>query len=179
LKIRCCIFRRKSVNDHIEKMTKPILLEQIRTERGRLEETLARLTHAQMLLPGVDGEWSVKDALAHISAWERRMISWVGSHLRHEVPAVPMPWDVDHMNADTFAQVKNKPLAEVLEEFRLSYWDSLTLTESLSEEQLQTIHADTWPMGPLWTGIAANMNWHYKEHCLDIQKWLSNQKPER
>ena len=58
------------MNAQTEKMTKSELLNQIRTERGQLEETLARLTHAQMLLPGVDGEWSVKDALAHISTWE-------------------------------------------------------------------------------------------------------------
>jgi hypothetical protein len=141
--------------------------------------TLARLTHVQMLLPGVDGEWSVKDALAHISAWERRMISWTGGHLRGEEPAIPLPWDVDHMNAETYAQVKDNPLAEVLEEFRRSYWDSLALVESLSEGQLQTVYADTWPMGPLWTGIAANMNWHYKELRQDIQKWLATRKQER
>lgn len=167
------------MNEKIEHLNKTELLQRIRAERGRLEETLARLTHAQMLLPGVDGEWSVKDALAHISAWERRMIGWVGSHLRDEEPAIPLPWDVDRMNAETYAQVKNKPLAEVLEEFRLSYWDSLALTESLNEEQLQTVYADTWPMGPLWTGIAANTNWHYKQHHTDIQKWLKRQKQER
>ncbi len=163
------------MNSQIEKMTRHELLDQIRTERGRLEETLARLTHAQMLLPGVDGEWSVKDALAHISAWERRMISWVGSHLHGEEPDIPLPWDVERMNAETYAQVKDKPLAEVLEEFRLSYWDSLALAESLREEQLQTVYADTWPMGSLWTGVAANTNWHYKEHRTDIQKWLETQ----
>jgi hypothetical protein len=160
------------MNAQIETMTKHILLDQIRSERGQLEETLARLTHAQMLLPGVDGEWSVKDALAHISAWERRMISWIGSHLRGEEPTIPLPWDVERMNAETFTQVKDLPLAEVLKEFRISYWDSLALSESLSEEQLQTVYADTWPMGPLWTGVAANTNWHYKEHRRDIEKWL-------
>jgi len=83
------------------------------------------------------------------------------------------------MNAGTYALVKEIPLANVLEEFRQSYWDSLTLAESLSEEQLQTIYTDTWPMVPLWTGIAANTNWHYKEHLTDIQKWFETQKPKR
>ncbi len=128
------------MNAQTEKMTKHELLNQIRAERGRLEETLSRLTHAQMLLPGVDGEWSVKDALAHISAWERRMISWVNSAFRGEKPDIPLPWDEDRMNSETFTQVKDKPLSDVLEEFRLSYWDSLALAETLSEEQLQTVH---------------------------------------
>jgi len=167
------------MNDQIKHLTKPELLDQIRTEHGNLEETLSRLTHTQMLLPGVDGEWSVKDALAHISVWERCMIRWVGSHLRSEEPAIPLPWDVDRMNAETYVLVKVKPLAEVLEEFNQSYRDSLALTEGLSEEQLQTVYADTWPMGPLWTGIAANTNWHYKEHHTDILKWLKIQEKER
>jgi hypothetical protein len=166
------------MNAQSEKMTKHELLDQIRSERGWLEELLSHLTDVQMLLPGVDGKWSAKDALAHVSAWERRMISWVGSHLRGEEPAIPLPWDVERMNTETYIQFKDQSLAEVLKEFHISYMDSLALTESLSEEQLQTVYADTWPMGPLWTGIAANMNWHYKEHSTDIEKWLETRKLE-
>jgi len=163
------------MNEQIQRLTKHELLDQIRTERGQLEETLARLTHAQMLLPGVDGIWNVKDALAHISTWERWMIRWTNSLLRGEKPDTPKHWDVERMNAETYVRIKEIPLADVLEEFRLSYWDSLALTESLSEKQLQTVYTDTWPMGPLWTGVAANTNWHYKEHRTDIQTWLKKQ----
>jgi len=166
------------MSDPIDKMTRFELLHQVRIERSRLDETLAHLTPTQMLLPGVDGAWSVKDVLAHISTWERWMIRWTNSLLRGEKPDTPEPWDVERMNAGTFARVKDIPLAGVLEEFRQSYWDSLTLAESLSEEQLQTSYTDTWPMGPLWTGIAANTNWHYREHRTDIQKWLETRKKE-
>jgi hypothetical protein len=160
------------MTDHDEKLTKPELLEKIRSEHGLLEATLARLTHAQMLLPGVDGEWNVKDALAHISTWERWMIRWTNSLLRGEMPDTPDPWDVDRMNAENYERVKEFKLADVLEEFHLSYWESVALAESLSEEQLQTIYPDTWPMGPLWRGIADNTSNHYKEHRGDIQAWL-------
>lgn len=164
------------MSERIENITKSKLLIAIRAERKALEEVLAALTHDQMLQPGASSEWTVKDALAHISAWERRMLSWIGSHLRGEAPDVPLPWDVERMNAETYAQVKDRPLAEVLEEFRRSYREALTLAESLSEEQLQTAYTDTWPMGPLWLGVAANTDWHYKEHRKDIGAWLKQQK---
>jgi hypothetical protein len=167
------------MDEPIPKITKQELLEQIRIERGLLEETLARLTYPQMILPGVDGIWSVKDALAHISTWERWMIRWTNCLLNGKKPDTPESWDVEKMNADTYERVKEIPLAEVLEEVRRSHYDSMALVESLSEVQLQTVYADTWPMGPLWTGIAANMNWHYKEHRIDIQRWLETQQKGR
>ena len=165
------------MSDHIDNITKPELIKLIHEEREALEIVLARLTHGQMLLPGVAGEWSVKDVMAHISAWERRMLDWIGSHLRGQEPNIPLPWDVERMNAEAHAQVKDKPLEEVLEEFHQSYQEALALAESLSEEQLQTRYAHTWPMGPLWLGVAANMHFHYKEHREDIQAWLNQQKP--
>ena len=167
------------MSDQIKNMTRSELIFQIRDERGHLEETLARLTHNQMFLPGVDGNWTVKDALAHISTWERWMISWTNSLLRSEKPDTPETWDVDLMNAGTYKKVKDLSLSEVLEESRQSYWDALALAESLSEDQLQSNHTDTWPMGPLWLGVASNTCFHYKEHRSDIQKWLTTLKQER
>ena len=167
------------MSNESEKITKPELLISIQEEHNLLELTLARLTHSQMLIDGVEGQWSVKDILAHISAWEKRMISWTGSLLQGKEPEVPLPWDVDRMNAETYLSVKDEPLATVLEEYRQSYWESLSQVENLTEEQLQTNHSDTWPMGLLWTGISANMNWHYKEHREHIQSWLTAQKRER
>lgn len=160
------------MSERSEQINKPELLERIRTERARLEGILARMTVEQMLLPGASGEWTVKDVLAHISAWEGWMVRWTDMHLRGEAPDVPLPWDVERMNAGTFALAKDKPLAEVLEEFRQSYQDALALAESLSKDQLQTEYTDTWPMGPLWTGVAANTFWHYKQHRESIEAWL-------
>ena len=167
------------MNADDKKLSKQELLEEIRVEHGLLEETLSRLTHAQMLIGGVEGEWCVKDILAHISTWERWMIRWTTSLVRGEKPDTPDPWDVDRMNEKTFARVKGLALADVLEEFRLSYWDSVTLAESLSEAQLHSISTKTWPMGPLWTGIAANTYWHYREHRADIEAWIKKSKQER
>src|SRR5437867_9147809 len=50
------------------------LLHSIQEERARLEATLARLTGEQILAPGADGPWSVKDILVHISYWERDLL---------------------------------------------------------------------------------------------------------
>ena len=163
------------MSDQTESMSKSELLDQIRTERALLEAVLEGISPQKMLLPGVDGEWSLKDVLAHLSVWERRMVRWIGMHLHGQPPDVPLPWDVERMNAETYTQVKDWSLVQVMEEYRRSYRAALALAESLDEEQLQTTFPDIWPMGPLWLGVAANTSWHYKEHREDIEKWLAKQ----
>ena len=56
-----------------EQMTKVKLIELIVIQRHSLDQTLTRLEESQMTIPGVESDWSVKDILAHISAWERKM----------------------------------------------------------------------------------------------------------
>lgn len=46
------------------------ILDQIRTTRQQFEEALAQVPAAHLTQPGVNGEWSVKDILAHIAWWE-------------------------------------------------------------------------------------------------------------
>jgi hypothetical protein len=149
-------------------VNKSELLAEIRAERAVLEETLAGLSRAQMTQSDFEGAWSVKDVLAHIVAWEGWMIGWSRQLLRGETPQDPTPVeteeDLDWLNAENYRRNCDRPLDDVLADFRLSYGDALRLAESLPEERLLEEHADTWPHGPLWYGVAANTCWHYREH---------------
>jgi hypothetical protein len=144
------------------------LLEAIRAERETLEEALAELSREQMTRRDLDGAWSVKDILAHIAAWERWMIGWTGQLLRGEQPHDPAPVEtdeeLDQLNAENYRRNRDRPLDDVLADFRRSYVDALHLAESLAEAHLQEEHPGTWPHGPLWQGVAANTCWHYREH---------------
>ncbi len=53
-------------------MTKDELIKKIETEWDNLQAALDGLTEEQMHQPGVVGEWSIKDILAHITAWQTR-----------------------------------------------------------------------------------------------------------
>ncbi len=46
--------------------------------------------------------------------------AWPGSHLRGEALDVPLPWDVERMNAEAHARDRDRQLANVLEEFHRS-----------------------------------------------------------
>ena len=155
-------------------MNKVELLAAIREERARLEEVLGRLSAEQMARAAASGAWSVKDTLAHISAWEQWMVRWAGQLLRGETPHGPMPVEtedeLDRLNAENYERNRYRSLEAVAADFRRSYGDALRLAESLPEGALQAEHPDTWPHGPLWYGVAANTCWHYREHLDSIRE---------
>ena len=52
-------------------MRKGELLDRLAEERANLLRAIEGLEEGEMNLPGAEGEWSVKDLLGHIAAWER------------------------------------------------------------------------------------------------------------
>ncbi len=166
------------MNEQIEQITKPELIAAIRSERESLKETLSRVREDQMTQPGVEAEWSIKDILAHIVAWERRMIRWVGEALSGEVPEIPKTWDqVDEMNEQSYREDRDRPLDGVLAAFRDSYQEALRTAEGAPEQDLVDADRFEWREGvPLWRVVAANTCWHYKEHGESIQEWLESQE---
>jgi hypothetical protein len=71
-------------------VTKAELLAEIRLQRRRLETNLASLTADERCRPGVCGEWSIKDILAHLQAWEQMFMGWYQVGLPR-IPATIMP----------------------------------------------------------------------------------------
>ncbi|MFX0113937.1 MAG: ClbS/DfsB family four-helix bundle protein, partial [Candidatus Hodarchaeota archaeon] len=105
-----------------QKITKKELIEQLRTERARLETLLEGLRTDQMEIPGVRGEWSVKDIIAHITVWERRGIEWIRAVAQGNEPQVPEPGytyrDQEALNLQTYQESRKRPLSDVLEDFQ-------------------------------------------------------------
>lgn len=141
------------------------ILDQIRTTHQQLEEALARVAPAGMTQPGVNGEWSVKDVLAHIAWWEQHLLRRL--HSGHEdlyVEGVDGRETTDRANAEVFAANHERPLAEIRAEFDASHRDLLTTVEAMSNEQL----ADD----EVYQAIGGDTFRHYPEHTTMLTAWL-------
>lgn len=148
------------------------LLRQIREERAELVQALARVPAAARTKPLLDGGWSVKDALAHIAAWERMMVEWVEVTLRGETPDRPVTGDdwVDQLNAALYEKHKEMSLADVQSLFATSHKRAYAIARRLSEEELFEPDRFVWRQGsPLVVLIAANTCWHYPEHRAQLE----------
>ncbi|MEK7353722.1 MAG: ClbS/DfsB family four-helix bundle protein [Chloroflexota bacterium] len=131
--------------------SKNALIEAIQVEHLRLEKSLALISTRDMVEQGAVGTWSVKDVLAHLTAWEQLLLNWYDAGLFGKTPSPPLPTGmsknaIDKLNQDIFEQNRKRPLASVLNEFQTSYQQVLVTMLMVQEEDMFT------PGRYAWTG---------------------------
>src|SRR5690606_6738122 len=116
------------------------LVDKVEQPWADLREAYAGLTEAQMAEPGVTGEWSVKDILAHVTTWEEEALQALPVILRGE--ALPRYADVygsvDAFNAQASAKKRDLPLAEVLMQMEAVHAWLLAASQDAPEEEIAT-----------------------------------------
>lgn len=155
-------------------MNKDGLLDALEDGRERLVETLEDLPQDVMLEPGVTGEWSVKDILAHLNAWEAELIKllWQARQGRKPTVAQVLESEVDERNQQYYEQSRDRPLARVLSDFEGIRRQTIRQVEAFSEKELTDPARFTWLKGrALWERIAEDSYAHDAEHTTDILAW--------
>jgi hypothetical protein len=128
--------------------TKADLLTAIDKERSALEALLEPLTPEQLVAPGVVGEWSVKDVLAHLIEWEQMCLGWHRTGLRGETPEMPAPgykWNqTPDLNQMIYEKHRNRALDDVLAQFGTSHQEILGVIQELSNKELFAAGRYAW-----------------------------------
>ncbi len=156
------------------------LLARIQQSRLALEATLDRLSEAQLTTPGPDGGWSVKDHLAHITAWEQGIVALLHGRRRWAAmgldEAAIRGADEDAINAMLYEQAKDRPLDEALAAFHDSYRQMLVTVDGLTDADLfrtYTHYAPDEPGedsgDPIIGWIIGNTYEHYDDH----HRWIA------
>lgn len=168
------------MNDHYQPENKAALLAVIQETRSHLDSLIQGLSENRKVLPGVSAEWSIKDIMAHISAWERLAQDRIHAALTGETfkfPVIEGDNFVDEFNSGVYERSKNAPLVEVEDEYHACHLDFIDQIKALDEDFLQQKLPFDWA-GDLTTQIliSANTHWHYPEHAASIQAWLKATK---
>jgi hypothetical protein len=158
-----------------EKSTRAELMAELDREWASIERICFGLTQADMITPRSEVEWSTKDILVHLSAWEKYLLDRLGYVLTGTIPLYPAManWDdVHRFNAQVYAENKDRPLTSVVIEFRSLYRGVMTAIEALSDEQLNQAYSYDFPDDSLnlLQLVRANTCDHYKEHCIVLMK---------
>src|SRR5438093_12710598 len=105
------------MTEHIS-ISKEQLLEKMCSGYDAFSALLSSLSEAQLTTPGVNDGWSVKDNIAHLSAWQRRQIA--RNEAVRESVELPDPtpgMSIDEINELYYQQNKARSLTDVLDEF--------------------------------------------------------------
>jgi len=155
------------------------LLTRLHESRSELEAALAGLTDAQLTTPGAMDDWTVKDVLAHLTAWEVELVTLLGRWQLGHKPN-PLPDDdqaVARLNAKWHKDYQERPLARVLADWGAVRQQTLRQVERLKDTDLTTprkwLHGET-----LADTIKSETFEHEAEHLPNLLDWRRKNRLE-
>jgi len=160
----------QSMPDTIAKAT---LLDNIQNGYNQFEALVSPLNQEQMTTLHVNGPWSIKDNIAHLTAWQDYLLNQLQGLLDGQQPPAFMPGlSEDEINEGFYQLNKDRPLSEVIADFSLSYQRVLAAVQSISEEALNSPFPWSKSGNPVWGLTVGNTYEHYEEHGGIIRRWL-------
>ena len=125
--------------------------------------------------PGVNGSWSIKDNIAHLTWWQQRVLTTL-QQVRDSGGADPIDpmngLSEDEINERVYQENKDRPLQAVWDDFRAVSPALIKHVETLTEEQINNPLTSTRKY-PLFGWILGNTFGHYHEHTHIILEWLN------
>ncbi|MGO8950446.1 MAG: DinB family protein [Ktedonobacterales bacterium] len=152
-------------------ISKEQLLSMIQSARTHWDMLLAGIPQAWMTEPGVDGEWSIKDIIAHIAWGEQESLGVAQAHVLVGSALWQLPQD--ERNAAVFEQNRRRKLQEVLADSRQIFRRYFEAVAALSEEDLNDPSRFAgMPEGWRPWRILYDPG-HYEAHAASLQAWLT------
>jgi Mycothiol maleylpyruvate isomerase N-terminal domain len=141
------------------------VLRRLEAAWSELQESYAGLPDERLLEPGVHGDWSVKDVMAHVSTWEEEALEQLPVIARGgRPPRYAASGGIDAFNARMHERKRGLPLAEVRRLLAGSHRRLVELVAGAPEEQLvgesrylRRLRLDTYG--------------HYRLHAGAIRQW--------
>jgi hypothetical protein len=154
------------------------LLTRLDDGHAAFEALLAPLSEAQLTASGVNGDWSIKDILVHLTTWQGRASQRFVAAQSGEQPQLDPPIQTEEeMNAfndRTFAANQSRLLNEVQRDFHATYQRFRANIAALSDKDLFETDRFPWMQGsPLWQLAEGDGYGHYREHGPVIVAWLA------
>jgi len=118
-------------------MDKQQFLTKLDRAWAALESSYAGLSESQLAEPGVAGDWSARDILAHVTTWEEEALKYLPLLLAGGRPPrySTQYGGIDAFNAQITQQKRALPLAEVQRQLADTHQRLLAYLQQAPEEQ--------------------------------------------
>lgn len=162
------------------------ILSALREQFHRWEELLAGLDEERLTRPSLSDQWSIKDVIAHLRAWQQRSIARLEAARLDRAPEFPQwrpglnPEAEDataQLNAWIYETHHALPWATVHQAWRAGFLRLLELGETISEKDLLDSGRYPWLDGhSLATVFLASYD-HHQEHLEKLLAELHMNNP--
>ncbi len=156
-------------------MTGTRLADILQAERIQWNGLLAQVGLDRMEVPGVEGDWSVKELVAHLTWYEQGIVEGArqalstGTFTRRR----PAGLGLDELNASIAAESRARPASDVLAEADEVFGQLLALIAACPEDILNDPRRLGLPEDMMpWMGVANNSYAHYRQHEPALRAWL-------
>ena len=159
-------------------MNKSKVLENLHSSHQQILDAISGLSEQSMQHAGVEGEWSIKDILNHLSHWEAELVTLLWQIQAGQKPSAPTHTtaDIDILNEQWYQEGLGRPLEMVLADFKGVRKQTIRRVEGFSEEEL--INPDRFSFlrgNSLAKKIAIYTFEHDLEHLDHIDGWKKRQ----
>jgi len=154
--------------------TRQDVIAWFRRDMQRLVEAVSGLPHDEWGV-SVSDEWTLKDVIAHVAAWDDELRAAIDDVLRNEMPRLAES-NEDELNAEFVAGRRDLPFAEVLDELRRAHESLLARVAQLDDRDWRRETGLRWPDGPALT-VSSVFDYdyrgqsHYAGHAEEIEQW--------
>jgi Protein of unknown function (DUF1706) len=164
-------------------MRKSELLNWLQEEYRQWERLLEQIRPERMEQPGVNGDWSMKDMVAHLTGTQPRDNANLQAAL-HGKSEPPPPWPAhlqtdDEINAWIYESNRGRSLGEVLDESRRVFQQLLDVVKEFPEDvRIEQVHQGTRVYHLVWLNgqryqPGEFFDHFHDDHEPDIRAWLA------
>lgn len=157
-------------------MDKNELIDAMEDERQELQEMLEDLPDEVLLEPGVNGDWSIKDILNHLTFWEGQIVTLLFQVQRGLAKPTTVHFgseSVDEINRRWHEEGKNRSLEIVWKDWLGVRRQAIRRVAEFSNSELNDPQRYPWQKGvPLYQWVLNDTVEHEEEHGDQIREWL-------
>jgi hypothetical protein len=157
------------------------ILAALREQFDRWEVLLTGLSEEQITAPHFDYNWSIKDLIAHLWAWQQISIARMEGGLQDREPQFPK-WvaelggdreeNADQTNAKIYKSNHKKPWSEIHQKWKEGFLQFVESGEPIPEKDLLDRNRYPWLKGYSLAFILVASYDHHQEHLEKLLAWL-------
>ena len=160
-------------------MNKTELIMWLQSEQREWLSLLGQIDESSLEKPGVNGNWSIKDLIAHLTTWHQDHLLCLDAAAK-DIPVPDPPWpieitDTDEINAWIFTHNQKRQLGDVLEENRQVFEALLAIVKSFPESIKIDVVNDyrIVRFGQQQFSVGYFFDHYHEDHETQIREWLA------